>query len=66
MEHFWRILSLTIGVYTKSNFEMKFFFFHKFTHVSLNIGPILFDPHTPEYPFPLAGHMYVSHAWPNF
>ena len=34
-------------------------FFHKFTHISLNIGPRLSDPHTPEYPFPLAGHIYA-------
>ena len=26
--------------------------------ISLNIGPRSLVPHTPEYPFPLAGHNY--------
>ena len=29
---------------------------HIFTHISLNIDPRILNPHTPGYPFPLAGH----------
>ena len=31
---------------------------HISTHISLNIGPRILNLHTPEYPFPLAGHNY--------
>ena len=29
---------------------------HIFVHISLNIDPRILNPHTPEYPFPSAGH----------
>ena len=32
---------------------------HIFTHISLNIDPRILNPHTPGYPFPLAGHIYI-------
>ena len=32
--------------------------FYIFTHISLNIDPRILNPHTPEYLFPSAGHMY--------
>ena len=43
------------------NFEvfpkMKLTIIHIFTHISLNIDPRILNPHTPEYPFPSAGHI---------
>ena len=30
-----------------------------FTNISLNIDPRILNPHTPEYPFPSAGHLNV-------
>ena len=31
---------------------------HISIHISLNISPRILNLHTPEYPFPLAGHIY--------
>ena len=33
--------------------------FHISIHISLNIGPRILNPYTPEYPFPSAVHIYV-------
>ena len=32
--------------------------FHISIHISLNIGPRILNPYTPEYPFPSAVHLY--------
>ena len=62
MERFWSILSITIGFYTKIKIKMKLsiLFIIICIHISLNIDPRIQNPYTPEYPFPLAGHMYLS------
>ena len=57
MDHFWKILSMTFGFYTKKLVKDETItIIHIFTHISLNIDPRILNPHTPEYPFPLAGH----------
>ena len=35
-------------------------FFHISIHISLNIGPRILNPYTPEYPFPAAVHVLMS------
>ena len=33
---------------------------HIFTHISSNIDPRILNPYTPEYPFPLGGHILLD------
>ena len=38
--------------------DETFTIIHISTHISLNIAPSILNLHVPEYPFPLAGHIY--------
>ena len=46
-------------LHKKLVFDETFTSIHIFTHISLNIGTRILDLHIPEYPFPLAGHVYA-------
>ena len=56
MELFLKILSMTIGFHTISQFKMKLTLLFIYLLIFL-IDPRILNPHTPWYPFPSAGHI---------
>ena len=60
MESFWCFIKYNHWILHKKLVEDEYFtIFHKSTHIFLNIGHTISNPHTLEYPFSLAGHITI-------